>query len=103
MEETFKRHLDSELAGDVDGIMSTMSQFLPLSVCHVPTGIGAIGREGVERFYQDTNGVLFPSKQLATGGMKMTTISKTVGANQLVEELHLQFMHSQIVPWLLPG
>jgi carboxymethylenebutenolidase len=34
---------------------------------------------------------------------KLTPISRTVGENQLVDEMIFSFTHTQEVPWMLPG
>jgi len=34
---------------------------------------------------------------------KLTPISRTVGENQLVDEMIFSFTHSEEMPWMLPG
>ena len=45
----FERHMDAELAGDLDGTLGTMSANPHL--VNVPTMVGGSGAEGVRRFY----------------------------------------------------
>jgi carboxymethylenebutenolidase len=33
----------------------------------------------------------------------MTPINRVVGAGQLVDELHVTFTHSKLMPWFLPN
>lgn len=35
--------------------------------------------------------------------MKMTLLSRTIGADRVVDEMHAQFKHTQEMPWMLPG
>jgi carboxymethylenebutenolidase len=57
-----------------------------------------VGREGVRAFYRDhLIGKFFPPD------VKMTTVSSTVGHDQVVEELFISFTHTTPMDWLLPG
>jgi carboxymethylenebutenolidase len=47
----FQRHVEAELAGDLDGTMATMTDDPHLN--HVPTMAGGVGREVVQTFYRD--------------------------------------------------
>ena len=35
--------------------------------------------------------------------MKMTSVSRTIGDDQIVEELAISFTHTRAIDWLLPG
>lgn len=35
--------------------------------------------------------------------MKLTLLSRTIGADRVVDEMHVAFRHSQEMPWILPG
>src|SRR5713226_3705447 len=96
MIDTFQKHVGAELAGDLDTTMATMSVDPHLN--HVPTMAGGVGREGVRAFYRDhLVGKFFPPD------VKMTNVSRTVGHDQLVEELVINFTHTTPIDWLLPG
>lgn len=96
MVELFQRHVDAELAGDLDTTMATMSDNPHLN--HVASMAGGVGRDGVRAFYRDhLVGKFFPPD------VKMTNVSRTVGDEQVVEELVLSFTHTAPVDWLLPG
>ncbi|KAH7142908.1 hypothetical protein B0J13DRAFT_476291 [Dactylonectria estremocensis] len=64
-------------------------------VTHIPTLTGGIGAAELQRFYSEffTNP---PS-------MKLTLLSRTIGADRAVDEMHVRFKHTQEVPWILPG
>jgi carboxymethylenebutenolidase len=57
-----------------------------------------VGREGVQTFYRDhLVGKFFPPD------VKMTSVSRTVGHDQVVDELVISFTHTATIDWLLPG
>ena len=96
MARLFDKHVNAELAGDLDATMATMSDTPHLN--HVPTMAGGIGRDGVRAFYRDhLVGKFFPPD------MKMTSISRTVGDNGVVDEVVIKFTHTTAIDWLLPG
>jgi carboxymethylenebutenolidase len=57
-----------------------------------------VGRGGVHAFYRDhLVGKFFPPD------VTMTTVSRTVGQDQVVDEIAINFTHTQPIDWLLPG
>jgi len=96
MIDLFQKHVNAELAGDLNTTMDTMSDNPHLN--HVPTMAGGVGRDGVRAFYRDhLVGKFFPPD------VKMTTVSRTVGDSQIVEEVVISFTHTTAIDWLLPG
>ena len=96
MIELFQKHVEAELAGDLDTTMATMTEDPHLN--HVPIMAGGVGREGVHAFYRDhLVGKFFPPD------VKMTNVSRTVGYDRVVEELVISFTHTTPIDWLLPG
>jgi carboxymethylenebutenolidase len=96
MIDQFRKHMEAELAGDLDTTMSTMAENPHLN--HVPTMAGGVGRDAVRAFYRDhLLGRFFPPD------VEITSVSRTVGENHLVEELFMRFTHSMVIDWLLPG
>jgi len=92
----FQQHVDAELSGDLETTMATMTDNPHLN--HVSSMAGGVGRDGVRAFYRDhLVGKFFPPD------VKMTNVSRTVGHNQVVEELVISFTHTTPVDWLLPG
>ncbi len=92
----FERHVEAELAGDLDTTMNTMIDDPHL--INVPTGIGGAGRAGVRAFYHDhLVGKFFPPD------VTMTPVSRTVGDDQVVDELVISFTHTVPIDWMLPS
>ena len=92
----FEKHVGAELNGDLDTTMATMSDDPHLN--HVPTMAGGVGRDGVRAFYRDhLVGKFFPPD------VKMVNVSRTVGEDQVVDELVISFTHTTVIDWLLPG
>jgi carboxymethylenebutenolidase len=80
---------------DVDATMATMVE-TPY-VNHIPTMTGGVGHDQLKRFY----------KYHFIGGnpddTELVPISRTVGADQLVDEMLFKFTHTSEVDWMLPG
>lgn len=96
MAALFDQHVGAELEGDLDTTMATMSD--DPHVNHVPTMAGGVGLEGVRAFYRDhLIGKFFPTD------MEMTSVSRTIGEDQVVDELFVRFTHTMEMDWLLPG
>jgi carboxymethylenebutenolidase len=66
-------------------------------VNHVPVLTGGAGKSALRRFYSED---FIPKMPPDT---KLTPISRTVGEDQLVDEMIFSFTHSMEMPWLLPG
>ncbi|KAI1738706.1 hypothetical protein F4680DRAFT_424682 [Xylaria scruposa] len=64
---------------------------------YFPTLSGGIGAQELRRFYAD----YFLSANPAS--TKLTLVSRTAGADRVVDELHVAFRHTQEMPWILPG
>jgi carboxymethylenebutenolidase len=80
---------------DVDATMSTM---VPEPyVNHIPTMTGGVGYTELHRFY--SNHFVNSNPPDTT----LTSISRTVGATQVVDELLFSFTHTTEIPWMLPG
>jgi len=96
MTNLFQRHVEAELASDLDTTMATMSAEPHLH--NVPTMIGGLGYDGVRSFYKNhLIGKFFPPD------VKMTNVSRTVGESQIVDEVVITFTHTITIDWLLPG
>lgn len=66
-------------------------------VNHIPVMTGAAGKAALREFYGRQ---FIPCMPPDT---KMIPISRTVGENQLVDEMIFTFTHTQEMPWMLPG
>ncbi len=80
---------------DVDATMATM--VAEPYVNHVPTLTGGVGHDMLKRFY----------KYHFIGGnppdTELEPISRTVGEDQIVDEMVFKFTHTSEVDWMLPG
>ena len=80
---------------DVDATMETM--VAAPYVNHVPTMTGGVGHDQLKRFYKyHFIGENPPDTELVP-------ISRTVGADQIVDELMFKCTHTSEIDWLLPG
>jgi carboxymethylenebutenolidase len=80
---------------DVDAVMATMTE-RPY-VNHVPTMTGGVGHDELKRFYKyHFIGENPPDTKLAP-------ISRTVGEDQLVDEMLFSFTHTREIDWMAPG
>jgi carboxymethylenebutenolidase len=92
----FDDHVAAEFVDmDLDATMATMTD--EPYVNHVPVMTGGMGFEGVRQFYGDHFIGKWPQD------IGITPVSRTVGENQVVDELVLEFTHDIEMPQLLPG
>ena len=93
---TFDAHTHAEFeARDVDATMATMSD--APHVTHVPTMTGGNGREAVRQFYGTWFIGHWPDDTV------VTPVSRTIGDDQLVDEVMISFTHDCEMPAILPG
>jgi carboxymethylenebutenolidase len=96
MLEIFQQHMTAELTGDIEATMGTMTD--NPHVNHVPVMTGGVGLEGVRQFYRNHPvGKFFPPD------VELITVSRTISADQLVDEVVIKFTHTMPIDWLLPG
>ena len=94
--KVFDDHVAAEFVDmDLDATMATMTD--EPYVNHVPVMTGGVGLEGVRSFY----GAHFIGKW--PQDIEITPVSRTVGDDQVVDELVLSFTHDIEMPQLLPG
>ncbi len=96
LEALWEEHCRHEFeTRDVDATMATM-EAAPY-VNHVPTMAGGVGHDQLKRFYKyhfiGTNPL----------DMTMTPVSRTVGADRVVDEMVVRFTHTTMIDWMLPG
>lgn len=92
----FEKHVNAELRGDLDTTLATMSDHPHLH--NVPTMMGGKGVVGVRNFYsQHLVGKFFPPD------VEMIPVSRTVGVDQIVDELVIRFTHTMTLDWMLPN
>ena len=89
-------HLRAEfVTHDAEATMATMSPEPYLH--HVPIMTGGVGREEVFAFYRD---VFIPSWPDDT---ETESLTRTVGADHVVDEVIVRFTHDREMPFMLPG
>jgi len=90
------QHCYQEFAArDVAATMKTMVD--NPYVNHIPTMTGGVGAKELARFYQHhfVNG--------NPADTKLVPISRTVGADRVVDEMLFCFTHDREIDWMLPG
>jgi carboxymethylenebutenolidase len=80
---------------DVDATMKTM--VAQPYVNHIPTLTGGVGHDQLKRFYQRH---FIPTTPKDT---RLVPISRTIGADRLVDEMLFCFTHDIEIDWMLPG
>lgn len=80
---------------DPEATLATMVE--DAYVNHVPVMTGGFGKSALRAFYSHD---FIPGMPPDT---TLTPVSRTVGENQLVDEMIFSFTHTQEVPWMLPG
>jgi carboxymethylenebutenolidase len=80
---------------DPEATLATMVE--DAYVNHVPVMTGGFGKRALRAFYsRDFIPAMPPDTTL-------TPVSRTVGGNQLVDEMIFSFTHTREIPWMLPG
>lgn len=96
LEALWERHLDLEFATrDADATMTTM--VASPYVNHVPVMTGGTGYADLHRFYRHH---FIPQMPKDT---HMIPVSRTVGADRVVDEMIFCFTHDEEIDWMLPG
>jgi carboxymethylenebutenolidase len=94
--QLWEEHTQHEFATrDTEATLETMVE--DAYVNHVPVLTGGAGKSALREFYSRD---FIPSMPPDT---KLTPISRTVGEEQLVDEMIFSFTHTQEMPWMLPG
>jgi carboxymethylenebutenolidase len=96
MRELWEEHVQHEFAThDTEETLATMTK--DAYVNHIPVLTGGVGRDELREFYSRR---FIPQMPPDT---EMTPISRTIGDDQLVEEMVFKFTHSIRMDWMLPG
>ena len=66
-------------------------------VNHIPVLTGGVGKEALREFYSKR---FIPQMPPDT---EVTPVSRTIGADQLVDEMIFKFTHTVRMDWMLPG
>src|ERR1700688_2957307 len=94
--ELWQQHTDHEfVTRDTEATLATMVE--DAYVNHIPVLTGGRGKDALRAFYSND---FIPSMPPDT---TLIPISRTVGEDQLVDEMIFSFTHTQEMPWMLPG
>ena len=80
---------------DTEATLDTMVE--DAYVNHIPVLTGGHGKAELRRFYSTD---FIPAMPPDTA---LKPISRTIGTDQLVDEMIFSFTHTQEMPWMLPG
>jgi carboxymethylenebutenolidase len=90
------KHIEHEfITRDVDATMRTM--VAEPYVNHIPTMTGGVGYKELHRFYLNHFVHANPADT------HLIPVSRTVGADRVVDEMVFCFTHDREIDWLLPG
>jgi carboxymethylenebutenolidase len=92
----WNEHISYEFSTrDVSSTIATMVE--DAYVNHVPVMTGGYGHEALRRFYEEDFISLMPADT------SIQLVSRTLGQDQLVDEIIFSFTHTEEMPWMLPG
>jgi carboxymethylenebutenolidase len=92
----WEEHTRHEFATrDTEATLATMVD--DAYVNHIPVLTGGCGKTALRDFYSRQ---FIPAMPPDT---TLTPVSRTVGENQLVDEMIFSFTHTREMPWMLPG
>jgi carboxymethylenebutenolidase len=80
---------------DVDATMATM--VAAPYVNHIPTMAGGVGHDQLKRFYK------YHFIGANPPDTAMIPVSRTIGADRIVDEMVVRFTHTTTIDWMLPG
>lgn len=96
LEHLWEMHCYYEFAArDVDATMATM--VAEPYVNHVPTMTGGVGHTDLHRFYKNHFVNSNPDDTA------LIPVSRTIGADRIVDEMLFSFTHDREIDWMLPG
>lgn len=94
--QLWEEHIKDEfVTRNAEDTLTTMVE--DAYVNHMPVMTGGVGQEELRRFYSTR---FIPQMPPDT---EMTPISRTVGDDQLVDEMVFKFTHTIKMDWMLPG
>ena len=96
LSQLWEDHVQYEFSTrNTDDTLATMVE--DAYVNHIPVLTGGVGREELREFYSKR---FIPQMPPDT---EMTPVSRTVGEDQLVDEMVFKFTHTIPMDWMLPG
>jgi carboxymethylenebutenolidase len=96
LSQLWEEHVKHEFAThNTEDTLATMVD--DAYVNHIPTLTGGVGKTALREFYSKR---FIPQMPPDT---EMTPVSRTIGADQLVDEMVFKFTHTIRMDWMLPG
>lgn len=96
LNDLWEEHIRDEFVSrDTEATLATMVP--DAYVNHVPVMTGGVGREALRDFYSRR---FIPKMPVDT---EIVPVSRTIGADRLVDELIFRFTHTVEMDWMLPG
>jgi carboxymethylenebutenolidase len=92
----WEEHIRHEfVTGDTEATVATMVE--DAYVNHIPVMTGGVGKPALRQFYSTHFIPKMPPDH------EMVLVSRTIGRDQLVEEMVTKFTHTIEIDWMLPG
>ena len=96
LRQLWEEHVQYEFSTrNTDDTLATMVE--DAYVNHIPVLTGGVGKDELQEFYSKR---FIPQMPPDT---EMTPVSRTIGEDQLVDEMVFKFTHSIRMDWMLPG
>jgi carboxymethylenebutenolidase len=96
LSQLWEEHMRYEFSTrDTEDTLATMVE--DAYVNHIPVLTGGVGRDELREFYSKR---FIPQMPPDT---EMTPVSRTIGEDQLVDEMVFKFTHTIRMDWMLPG
>ena len=96
LSQLWEEHVQYEFSTrNTDDTLATMVE--DAYVNHIPVLTGGVGRDALREFYSKR---FIPQMPPDT---EMTPVSRTIGEDQLVDEMVFKFTHTIRMDWMLPG
>jgi carboxymethylenebutenolidase len=96
LQQLWEEHVRHEFANhNTEDTLATMVQ--DAYVNHIPVLTGGVGKEKLREFYSKR---FIPQMPPDT---EMIPLSRTIGSDQLVDEMIFKFTHTITMDWMLPG
>jgi carboxymethylenebutenolidase len=96
LQNLWEEHMRHEFAThNTEDTLATMVD--DAYVNHIPVLTGGVGKEALREFYSKR---FIPQMPPDT---EVTPVSRTIGTDQLVDEMIFKFTHAKRMDWMLPG
>src|SRR5260370_4885998 len=96
LQQLWEEHVEHEFAThNTEDTLATMVD--DAYVNHIPVLTGGVGKDALREFYTKR---FIPQMPPDT---EVTPVSRTIGADQLVDEMIFKFTHTVRMDWMLPG